>query len=991
MIRSKLILLALMASLNSLAFNVTFRVDMNNVSGFNTPEVNGSFNNWCGNCFQMADPDGDNIWEATTSLAAGTYQYKFSYDNWAGQETLLQGSSCTVTSFGFTNRQIVISSDIVLPIVCWQSCESCANAPVQHSVTFQVDMNGQTGFTTPEVNGSFNNWCGSCFQMSDTNGDGIWTATTTLNAGSYEFKFSHDNWAGSETLEPGSACTMTTDVFTNRVLNLDADTVLPVVCYGSCVACNQTVPQHTVTFQLDMTGQTGYTTPEVNGTFNGWCGNCFPMSDADGDGIWTASTTLEEGTYEYKFSYDNWAGQETLLEGTPCTVTNNGFTNRSLNLTSDITLPVVCWGSCNACQQVVTTRNVTFQLDMNGQTGFTTPEVNGTFNGWCGNCFAMSDADGDGIWSMTATIEEGSYEYKFSYDNWAGEEMLMEGMSCTITTNGFTNRSLTVANDTILPVVCWNACEACSVQPSSYSVTFRVDMSNVTGFTTPEVNGTFNGWCGNCFPMSDADGDNIWEATTMVEAGNYVFKYAYDNWVGQEYLTEGMSCTATEAGYTNRTLTVDGDIILPVVCWESCVDCSVTPPSYNVTFQVDMTNVTGFTTPEVNGSFNNWCGNCFQMSDIDGDGIWMATTQLAVGSYEFKFAFDNWLGQENLNPGLGCTVTNFGYTNRSLEVTGDTILPVVCWESCVACWQTPHTYSVTFQVDMNTTSGFMTPEVNGTFNNWCGSCFQMNDADGDGIWTATTVLDEGSYEFKYSYDNWSGQEQLEPGAPCTVTAGAFTNRFLNLTADTILPVTCFGTCSACQAPQPVNVTLTVDAGTAVSSMEVSGTFNGFCLACTPMLNTSGTHYSTTLALLPGVYEYRFTANGGAMEEVLSDDICTVNMNGIFLRTITVTEETTVAEVCWNTCAACPSSTNDVELTAWNIYPNPASQITTIQFAQSSHAMVQLMDATGRVLEAHNMNGASQFNMELNHLSSGLYYVRVIEGHSVVTKSIEIIK
>ena len=30
-----------------------------------------------------------------------------------------------------------------------------------------------------------------------------------------------------------------------------------------------------------------------------------------------------------------------------------------------------------------------------------------------------------------------------------------------------------------------------------YSVTFKLDMTDYTGsFTTPEVNGTFNGWCG---------------------------------------------------------------------------------------------------------------------------------------------------------------------------------------------------------------------------------------------------------------------------------------------------------------------------------------------------------------------------------------------------------------------------------------------------------------------------------------------------------------
>jgi hypothetical protein len=38
-------------------------------------------------------------------------------------------------------------------------------------------------------------------------------------------------------------------------------------------------------------------------------------------------------------------------------------------------------------------------------------------------------------------------------------------------------------------------------------------MSQQSGFTTPEVNGTFNGCGGNCFQMSDVDGDNIWEAT----------------------------------------------------------------------------------------------------------------------------------------------------------------------------------------------------------------------------------------------------------------------------------------------------------------------------------------------------------------------------------------------------------------------------------------------------------------------------------------------
>ncbi|MFM2201938.1 MAG: hypothetical protein RL040_1138, partial [Bacteroidota bacterium] len=74
------------------------------VGQFTTPEVNGPWNGWCGSCSPMADVNGDNIWEATIELPAGTWLYKFSADSWNTQENLPVGSSCTETSSGFTNR-----------------------------------------------------------------------------------------------------------------------------------------------------------------------------------------------------------------------------------------------------------------------------------------------------------------------------------------------------------------------------------------------------------------------------------------------------------------------------------------------------------------------------------------------------------------------------------------------------------------------------------------------------------------------------------------------------------------------------------------------------------------------------------------------------------------------------------------------------------------------------------------------------------------------
>lgn len=52
----------------------------------------------------------------------------------------------------------------------------------------------------------------------------------------------------------------------------------------------------------------------VVGNFNGW--EAMPLTDKDGDGIWTASVPLPDGRYEYAFVVDGrWWGQDPLADG----------------------------------------------------------------------------------------------------------------------------------------------------------------------------------------------------------------------------------------------------------------------------------------------------------------------------------------------------------------------------------------------------------------------------------------------------------------------------------------------------------------------------------------------------------------------------------------------------------------------------------------------------------------------------------------------------
>ena len=223
------------------------------------------------------------------------------------------------------------------------------------------------------------------------------------------------------------------------------------------------VQDYDVAFRVDMSQYTGSLTGGVfvNGTFNGWCGTCNPMTDM-GNGSWEVTLPLPPGAIEYKFTIDGWNAQEEFVGGESCTVTNGGFTNRAHTVAGDITLPNVCFASCDAC-----TNDITFAVDMNdyilaGNSTAAGVFLNGTFNGWCGSCTPMDDANGDNVWEVTVPITAGAIEYKFTVDGWNDDEQFAGGEPCTVTNGGFTNRSYTVTTAASIPVVCWESCTECT-------------------------------------------------------------------------------------------------------------------------------------------------------------------------------------------------------------------------------------------------------------------------------------------------------------------------------------------------------------------------------------------------------------------------------------------------------------------------------------------------------------------------------------------------
>ena len=192
------------------------------------------------------------------------------------------------------------------------------------------------------------------------------------------------------------------------------------------------------------------------------------------------------------------------------TVTNDSSVNYG-----DLTFAFTCAAAQANVTFTVNTANITV-----GENGMYLG--GGVFGG--ATAHAMSDADGDGTWEVTVAMDLGTTgNYIFlnspnSDSDWGTKENL-EGQDCADPAN---------YNDRILPAIdgdmtiqhCFGSCESdgtCPAANPTYNVTFSVNMSNYPGGLgaddTVYLNGSFAGWCGDCTPMSDDDGDGIWTVT----------------------------------------------------------------------------------------------------------------------------------------------------------------------------------------------------------------------------------------------------------------------------------------------------------------------------------------------------------------------------------------------------------------------------------------------------------------------------------------------
>lgn len=418
---------------------------------------------------------------------------------------------------------------------------------------------------------------------------------------------------------------------------------------------------------------------------------------------------------------------------------------------------------------------VTFKVDMqNVETVADSVCVAGSFQSWTPGTTVLTDEDMDMVYEITLTLDTGHHEFKF-INGTAWDFVEDVPSACQVEVTGNDNRFLDITEDmTDAEVhVCFASCAACGMT----TVRFQVDMTQEAAVSPNGVHvagefqaGTAIGgpWVVDGSPMSDANGDGIWELIASFDTtgmgGAIDFKFINGN--AWDNPNENVPADCGD-GFGNRVLALDGDNIVLAAdattgqpyCYNTCGSC-VAPTE--VTFRVDMTTQAEVSANGVHvaGNFQGWTPGATPLNDDDGDGIWEATIGIAPGSIEFKFINGNdWggNGDGNIdNESITGDCSASGNDNRFLEIGDGAIEYLVCYNSCdPTCVENPDPADITFRVDMSeeevnpagvfVIGNFTTPQ-------WQAGAIELTDADADGVYEAAYTV-EGSPDVLYKFVN----------------------------------------------------------------------------------------------------------------------------------------------------------------------------------------------------------------------------------------------
>lgn len=395
--------------------------------------------------------------------------------------------------------------------------------------------------------------------------------------------------------------------------------------------------------------------------------------------------------------------------------------------------------------------------------------VAGSFNDW--NISTAPLADHNGVWEATLDLAPGSYQYKLVVN---GSQWLTDESAKGFADDGFGGKNsvvevgaeaMTVGAAAAAPAGGGAAVKAPAgggaaipAPPSGMTrVTFRYQPA--PGARTVSVAGSFNNWTVDATPLQDPTGGGIWEAVLDLAPGTYQYKFVID---GSQWKTDETATESTDDGFggKNSVLNVAGSTMTVGLkagaSPKPVKDGGPTPAAgatTSVTFRYQPV-IGGVNSASVAGSFNGWDATKNPMSDPDKDGVWEATVLLPAGKTEYKFVVngDQWFvddfAPDSAPDGLG--------GQNSVVIVGANSMILGPGGNVAAKGNAPPAglRQVTFR--FKPTGKPASVMLAGTFNDWNVGKAPLGGPDAAGEYTATLLLQEGEYQYKFVADgNWT--------------------------------------------------------------------------------------------------------------------------------------------------------------------------------------------------------------------------------------------
>lgn len=162
--------------------------------------------------------------------------------------------------------------------------------------------------------------------------------------------------------------------------------------------------------------------------------------------------------------------------------------------------------------------------------GVSSVSVAGSFNGWDAGASPMADGDGDGIYEATLEVADGSHQYKYVVN---GDQWFTDEFAPDTADDGFggkngvfvvAGRALTLGVGTAPAAPAGDKKDG--AKAGLRNVTFKFKPAGKPGAVS--LAGQFNDWTVGKTPMTDPDGDGVYEATLLLPTGSYQYKFVVD-------------------------------------------------------------------------------------------------------------------------------------------------------------------------------------------------------------------------------------------------------------------------------------------------------------------------------------------------------------------------------------------------------------------------------------------------------------------------------